>query len=139
MHISRRHLTILGTILAIGALLLAGTGLLLERFLLLDTYKEQILAELQKSLRRPVTYRSGQFAFRFGPTFTFYDVEVLEPDGRSTFLTTSQLGCKIDLLPLVGSQRDRHMSKIVVPVSYDYARFSRHRGMHGMARKQVAK
>ena len=33
-----------------------------------DAYKEQILAELQKSLHRPVTYRSGQFTFRFGPT-----------------------------------------------------------------------
>ncbi|HEY5974746.1 MAG TPA: AsmA-like C-terminal domain-containing protein, partial [Geobacteraceae bacterium] len=113
---------IIGTILALGALLLAGAGLLLERFLHLDAYKEQILAELQKSLHRPVTYRSGQFTFRFGPTFTFYDVEVLEPDGRSTFLKTSQLGCKIDLLPLLEKRvviHELHAKQPVINLSRD--------------------
>jgi uncharacterized protein YhdP len=122
MKITRKHLTILGTTLALVALLLAGTGLLLERFLHLDAYREQILAELQKSLHRPVTYRSGQFAFRFGPTFTFYDVEILEPDGRSTFLKTSQLRCKIDLLPLLEKRvviHELHARQPVVNLSRD--------------------
>src|SRR6266568_2226764 len=84
-------------------LLLAGAGMtiLFSKLSNLDTYKQEILAQLSNSLNRPISFGSGEFSFRFGPTFTFTSVEVKEPDGSATFLTVERLTCKIDLLPLL--------------------------------------
>lgn len=101
-------------------LLLATTGyLLLPRLLDLDTYKEEILSELQRSLKRPVTYGSGKFTISFGPAISFSNVLIKEPDGNSTFISIDQLTCRIALIPLLrkhviirGLQADRPLIRI---------------------------
>lgn len=70
----------------------------------LDTYKEQILAELSKSLNRPVTYKSGVLTFSFGPAFSFENVLAKEPNGSTDFVSVDRLTCRIDLLPLFRKQ-----------------------------------
>lgn len=100
---------------AIFLALLATAGyLFLPRLLDLDTYRDQILAELRKSLNRPVSYESGSFTITYGPAISFSNVVIKEPDGTATFVTIGQLTCRIALLPLLqkrvvitGLQADR--------------------------------
>ena len=83
-------------------IILAGGGtFVLDKLLHLDSYKDQILVELQKSLNRKVTYEKGAFSFRFGASFSFTKVVVLEKDGASTFVTADKLTFGIALLPLL--------------------------------------
>jgi len=82
--------------------LLAVTGyLLLPKLLDLDTYKAQILSELQKTLNRQVTYDTGKFTVSFGPAISFNNVVIKEPDSNATFVTIEQLTCRISLIPLL--------------------------------------
>ena len=83
-------------------LVLAGGGtFVLDKLLHLDSYKDQILAELQKTLNRKVTYEKGAFSFRFGASFSFTKIVVLEKDGASNFVTADKLTFGIALLPLL--------------------------------------
>ncbi len=106
--------------LSLLLILLATAGtLLLPRLLDLDTYREEILAELRHALKRPVTYASGAFTFSYGPAISFSGVVVKEPDGSSDFVTVDRLTCRIALLPLLkkhvvlrGLQADRPMIRL---------------------------
>ncbi|WP_243373007.1 AsmA-like C-terminal domain-containing protein [Geotalea sp. SG265] len=84
-------------------LFLAGGGLsfLLDKLLHLDTYKEQIIAESQRLLKRQVSYEEGRFAFRFGPSFTFSNVTIKEKDGTRDFISAEKITFKVGLLPLL--------------------------------------
>jgi uncharacterized protein involved in outer membrane biogenesis len=83
-------------------LILAGGGIyVLSRFLHLDSYKEQVLAELQTSLKRTVRYETGEFSIGFGPAFTFTKLVVLEKDGTANFITADKLTFKVAILPLL--------------------------------------
>lgn len=93
----KRILFILFAVLA----LLGGTAIYLEQFLRLDTYKDQILSELNATLNRKVTYSHGEFSLRYGPSFTFSGVSVSERDNHSDFLRAKRLTLKIALLPLL--------------------------------------
>ncbi|ACM20667.1 hypothetical protein Geob_2313 [Geotalea daltonii FRC-32] len=92
------------------AIVLAGGGLsfLLDKLLHLDTYKEQILAETQRMLKRQVTYEKGLFAFKFGPSFTFTNVIVKEKDGSNDFVSAEKITFKVDLLPLLEKRVSLH-------------------------------
>jgi uncharacterized protein involved in outer membrane biogenesis len=81
--------------------LLGGTALYLEQFLRLDTYKEQILAELSSALHRKVSYKAGHFTLRYGPSFTFTGISITERDGATEFLRADRLTLHIALLPLL--------------------------------------
>lgn len=82
--------------------ILAGGGtFVLDKLLHLDSYKDQILSELQKTLNRKVTYDKGAFSFRFGAAFSFTKIVVLEKDGASNFITADKLTFGIALLPLL--------------------------------------
>jgi len=80
--------------------LIASAYLLLPRLLDLETYKEQILSEIQTSLNRPVSYSSGKFTFSLGPAFSFDSVVVKEPDNSETFLSAKRVICRLGLIPL---------------------------------------
>lgn len=67
----------------------------------LDTYKDQLLAELRRELDRPVTYGTGKVSLRFGPAFTFTDVRILERDGNTPFATVAAIRFRLALLPLL--------------------------------------
>ncbi len=82
-------------------LLLGGAALYLEQFLRLDTYKERIVTELSSLLHRKVSYRTGEFTLRYGPSFTFTGITVSERDGVSPFLQTDRLTLHIAFLPLL--------------------------------------
>lgn len=104
MQIDRHRFKTLGIACITVVLLLVAGYLLLVRMIDLDTYKEQILAELSTALRRPVSYQSGTITFSFGPAFSFRQVQVKERDGSENFVAIESLTCRIDLLPLLKKQ-----------------------------------
>ncbi|BDV42252.1 hypothetical protein GURASL_11750 [Geotalea uraniireducens] len=75
--------------------------ILFSRLHEIDTYKEQILAEVEQTLHRRVTYEKGNLSFSFGPAFTFTKVTIKERDGRADFATADRLSFRIALLPLL--------------------------------------
>ena len=81
--------------------LLGSTALYLEQFLRLDTYKDQILAELSAVLHRKVSYQTGDFTLRYGPAFTFSGITITERDGTTDFLRAKRLTLRIALFPLL--------------------------------------
>ncbi|HZV82250.1 MAG TPA: AsmA-like C-terminal domain-containing protein [Geobacteraceae bacterium] len=97
----RSRIKIVVYISLVLSLLAASGALLLPRLLDLDTYRKQILTELQQSLKRPVTYASGTFTISYGPAISFSNVVIKEPDGSSNFVTIDKLTCQIALLPLL--------------------------------------
>jgi len=100
--ISRRATTFLiVAILILGVLAGGVTALVLARFHELDTYKGQILAEVQKSLNRTVTYAKGDVTLRLFPAFSFTKVTVTEKDGLTTFATADRVSFRLALIPLL--------------------------------------
>lgn len=100
--ISRRAKTLLiVTLLILGMLVGGVTAIFLARFHELDTYKGQILAEVQKSLNRQVTYEKGDVTLRIIPSFSFTKVVVKERDGVATFATADRVSFRLALIPLL--------------------------------------
>jgi uncharacterized protein YhdP len=90
--------------LAIILLLLATSFVVLIKMINLDTYKEQILSELQSTLKRPVSYRSGALSFSLGPAISLHGISIREPDNSGNFVTIENLTFRLDLLPLFKKQ-----------------------------------
>jgi len=69
----------------------------------LDTYKDDILSEMQKSLNREVQYSRGGFSLHYSPSFTFEKVLIREKNLRepSAFLTADRISLRLALLPLL--------------------------------------
>lgn len=76
-------------------------SLLLPRLIDLNSYQAQLVATLQKELNRPVSLGESQFSWSFGPVFTFNDLVIREPDGKSTFVTARKISFQLSLLPLL--------------------------------------
>jgi len=81
--------------------LLVGTVFYLEQFLQMETYKDRIVAELSSVLRRKVSYRTGDFTLRYGPSFIFTGITISERDGATEFLHADRLTLRIALFPLL--------------------------------------
>lgn len=101
---TRSRIKLIITLTIILSLLTTAGYLLIPRLLDLDTYKNQILVELQQSLHRPVSYTSGKFTISYGPAITFSDMVIKERDGGETFISMEQLTCRIALIPLLRKQ-----------------------------------
>ncbi|HRY37986.1 MAG TPA: AsmA family protein, partial [Smithellaceae bacterium] len=67
----------------------------------LDAYKRNIVAFLNTSLGREVSYENEAFSFYFGPTFTFRGITIKEKNGRDTFATVERVTFKVAALPLL--------------------------------------
>ncbi|MBI2355320.1 MAG: AsmA-like C-terminal domain-containing protein [Deltaproteobacteria bacterium] len=80
---------------------LIGLALFLPNLLDINAYRDDIIATLQQSLNRKVSFGHGEFSMRFGPAFVFDDVTVKEPDGNSDFLTAKRITVELALLPLL--------------------------------------
>ena len=106
MPITRRHFRLFAITVSALAVLVAAGMLILPKYLDLDTYREQIIAELQSALNRPVSYESGNLSFSFGPAVTFKKFVVMEPDGSDRFISVEKFTCQIDLIQLLS----RHLS-----------------------------
>lgn len=103
MQTTRRLRTAVITLAIILALLAAGVTAFLKLFDL-DSFKGQILAELEKALKRPVSYQSGNLSLSLGPAITLHQIIVKEPDNSGNFVTIKNLACRLDLLPLLKKQ-----------------------------------
>ena len=103
MRIIKKNFYLIITLLII--MILAGGGtFVLDRLFHLDSYKDQLLAELQQAINRKVTYEKGSFSFRFEPMFTFSRIAIQEKDGSSNFVTADRLTFRIALLPLLSKK-----------------------------------
>jgi len=100
----RTYIKFSGILALIVATLIIGVAVFLPRLLDINAYRDEILAALQQSLHRNVTFSSGTFAWHFGPSFDFTGVTVKEPDGRSDFLKAERITVKLALLPLLEKQ-----------------------------------
>ncbi len=91
------------------------------RLLYLDTYKDHIVAAVEKALKRRVTYENGTFSFRDGPIFTFTKVTVMERDGTSIFVSSDQLVFRVAMLPLL----EKKLIMKEVQLEHPYIRLER--------------
>lgn len=96
-HHRIRTLTISLTIIL---LLLSAGYIFLVKAIDLETYREQIISELQESLKRPVSYKSVNLSFSLGPAISFHGISVKEPDNSRDFISINNLTFRLDLLPL---------------------------------------
>src|SRR5512136_699072 len=103
-------------VLAILIVLGVGGSLLFTRLMHLDSYKDQILAQVQQTLNRQVLYEKGTFSFRFGPQFIFTHVTVKEKGGTATFISADRLSIRLALLPLLEKKLVLHDIQLDKPV-----------------------
>lgn len=84
----------------IGAIMI-GLAFFLPRLIDINAYREEIVQILQESLNRRVSFSRGEFSMRIGPSFTFENLRVAEPDDRGTFLETRRVTIHLALFPLL--------------------------------------
>lgn len=101
MKISRRFIRISGVLLTTIATVVIATAFFLPYLLDINAYRSEIVAALQKSLGRPVSFGSGSFAWHFGPSFDFKSFTVKERDGGADFISAKQITVQLALLPLL--------------------------------------
>jgi len=90
-------------------LFLLSTGYIaLIKMIDLETYRRQIIAELQEALNRPVSYKSANLSFSLGPAVSFHGISVKEPDNSREFVAIDNLTFKLDILPLFKKQVVTH-------------------------------
>lgn len=94
IKISSLILTTVGT-------LLISLAFFLPHLIDVDQYREPILAALQETLHRKVTFSHGQFSMHIGPAFSFDDVAIKEPDGSGDFISARRITLRLALLPLL--------------------------------------
>jgi len=99
-------LPLLATIVAIVVL---GASLA-PRLLDLDTYKQDIVAQVKAALKRDLRYETGEFSLRLGPAFSFTGVTIKEKVGSGDFITADRLTVRIAILPLL--RRELVLSRI---------------------------
>ena len=98
---SRTYIKISGLIFLLLSAIFIGLAFFLPRLLDINAYRDDILATLQKSLNRKVSFSRAEFSMQFGPSFVFDTVVVKEPDGGSDFLTAQRITINLALLPLL--------------------------------------
>src|SRR6185369_13684402 len=99
MSIKSKRAWLLPLFFSALSILVIGASLSL-RFLDLDTYKAEIVAEVTRALKRELRYQTGDFSFRYGPAFSFTGVTIKEKDGGD-FVSADSLTIKIALVPLL--------------------------------------
>jgi hypothetical protein len=106
---------ILPLIATIVSVLVVGGSLAL-RFLDLDTYKSDIVAQVKSALKRDLRYQNGDFSFQYGPSFSFSDVTIKEKDGVADFIKADRLTIGIAIMPLLRGQLVLSRMQIENPV-----------------------
>src|SRR5919109_2066562 len=95
---------------------------LLPRLLDLETYKEEIVAQVKSALKRDLRYQSAEFSLRYGLSFTFEGVGIREKDGSGDLVTAERLTISIALLPLLKREvalSSMHLVRPVLQLSRD--------------------
>ncbi|MBC7962758.1 MAG: AsmA-like C-terminal domain-containing protein [Steroidobacteraceae bacterium] len=101
MRIRTRFIKLSGILLMAIATLVTGLAFFLPYLLDVNAYRAEILAALQQSLNRQVSFKSGVFAWHFGPSFVFNNFSVKEIDGSADFLSAEQITVQLALIPLL--------------------------------------
>jgi len=99
--INRSYIKLSGILLLIVGTLVVSLAFFLPYLLDVNSYRDEILASLQKSLNRKVTFSRGAFTWHFGPSFDFDGITVKEPDNSADFLTAGRITVRLSLLPLL--------------------------------------
>lgn len=105
---------------ACAAAITAALLLVLPRLLRLDTYKDAILAELQKQLHRQVQYSASDVRIGWGATFAFDQVIISERNSSATFLQANRLKVTVAIVPLLKKQlviRDLQLDKPTMTIT----------------------
>ena len=89
---------------------------LIPRLLDLETYKEDIVAQVKSALKRDLRYQSAEFSLRYGLSFTFEGVGIREKDGSSDLVTAERLTMSIALMPLLHGEVALSRMHLVRPV-----------------------
>ena len=101
MNIPSRFIKLSGVLLVTVATLVIATAFFLPYLLDVNAYRAEIVAALQQSLNRPVSFGSGSFAWHFGPSFEFKSFTVKEHDGQADFITAPKITIQLALIPLL--------------------------------------
>jgi len=104
MPTKRHRFRTLAIVLTIILCLFSAGYISLVKMIDLETYREQIIAELQNALKRPVSFKSANLSFSLGPAVSFHGILVKEPDNSRDFVTINNLTFRLDLLPLLKKQ-----------------------------------
>lgn len=94
---------------------LIGLALFLPRLIDVNAYRDEIITTLQQSLNRKVSFAHGEFSMSLGPTFTFDNVSIKDPDGDTDFIDAQRISIHLALFPLL--QKKVVLQKIVVDTS----------------------
>lgn len=100
MRIKTRYIKFSGILLMSVITFVAGVAFFLPYLLDVNAYREEILGSLQKSLKRQVSFKTGTFAWQFGPSFVFNNFVVKEPDGKTDLVYAEQISVHLALMPL---------------------------------------
>ena len=109
-------------IVAIVILLGGGATFILNKLFHLDSFRDQILSQVQEAINRQVLYGKGTFSFRFGPEFIFTHVIVKEKDGAADFIRADRLTIRLAFMPLLEKRvvlRKIELEKPVIELSRD--------------------
>ncbi|HNZ11361.1 MAG TPA: hypothetical protein PKI97_07950, partial [Smithellaceae bacterium] len=98
---TRKKIVILAIIAFLSVSAAGGVATVLYTLSNLDARKGEIVAFLNKTLNREVSYENQDFSFWFGPTFTFRGIEIKERNGKDTFAAIERLSFKVAVLPLL--------------------------------------
>lgn len=101
MKIKVRLFKISAILLMAGITIITALALFLPYLMDVNAYRTEILDILQKSLHRQVSFRSGSFAWHFGPSFVFKDFEVKGLDGKTDLLSAKQITIQLAFMPLL--------------------------------------
>ena len=97
----RSYVKLSGILLLIVGTLVVSLAFFLPYLLDINSYRDEILASLQKSLNRKVTFSRGEFKWHFGPSFDFDGITVREPDNSADFLKADRISVRLALVPLL--------------------------------------
>ncbi|KAB0668451.1 AsmA family protein [Oryzomonas sagensis] len=97
----RSYIKLSGILLLAVSTIVVSLAFFLPYLLDVNSYRDEILASLQKSLNRKVTFTHGEFKWHFGPSFDFDGITVKEPDNSADFLKADRITVRLALWPLL--------------------------------------
>lgn len=112
MTIKRSYLKIAALVLLCCAVAFFSIGPLLPRLLDINSYHQQIVDQLEGSLKRKISLGEIRFVWRLGPKFILTDLHLRERDTPDEFLTARKVSFRLRILPLL--QRQVALHSIVI-------------------------
>lgn len=103
--IKRSYIKLSGILFLVIGTIVVSLAFFLPYMLDVNSYRDEILTSLQKSLNRQVTFSHGEFSWHFGPSFNFDGVTIKEPDNSAYFFKADRITMRLAVLPLL----ERHV------------------------------